>query len=109
MTATTSPHLTDTPAPSVGRRVLGVLLTLFLALSVTSVGAEMGAERGVWPLIGAAGGLLLLTAALLNWPLLWNPLGLLLRRLLGERGARVAFGCIAIVFALSAGLGAITP
>ena len=102
------PH-TDAVAPSLGRRLLGVLLTLFLAFSVAVSGVDMGAEGVVWSGLAAATGMLLLVAAWLNLPLLWNPLGRLLRSLLGERGARIAFGCTAIAFILSVGLGTIVP
>ncbi len=43
---------------------------------------------------------MLLAASIRNWPLLWNALGTLLRALLGERGARIAFGVIAVTFML---------
>lgn len=105
MTATASaPHAAS--APSLARRLLGSALTVVLTLSVALSGVDMGAEGGAWPWIAAGFGLLLVVAAWRNWPLLWNPLGKLLRTLLGERGARVAFACIALAFMLSAGLGA---
>lgn len=92
--------------PSVGRRLLGTALTLVLMLSVAATGVDMGAEGGVWPWVAAGSGLVLLVAAWRNSPILWNPLGRLLRALLGVRGARIAFGCVAAVFVLMVGLGA---
>jgi len=53
-----------------------------------------------------AAGAFLLVAAWRNWPVLWNALGQLLRALLGERAARVAFAVIAGLFMLPGAVGA---
>jgi hypothetical protein len=108
MPATSIPSASahDSTAPSAGRRLLGASITLVLMFSVAITGVEMGAEGGAWPWIAAGSGLVLLVAAWRNSPILWNPLGQLLRSLLGVRGARVAFGCVAAVFVLMVGLGA---
>ena len=63
---------------------------------------EMGGEGTMWMFVAAASGLLLLVASRRNWPLLWNPLGRILRALVGETMARVAFGAMALVFVASA-------
>jgi Na+/proline symporter len=86
--------------PRVVRVLIAVPLVLMLMGSLLQGAEEMAAE-GIWWAIGGIGAaLLLLTASVRNWPLLWNALGRLLRALLGERGARVTFGVLAVTFML---------
>jgi hypothetical protein len=77
---------------------------LVLIAPIPVLAEEMAHEGRIWAAGAIASGLLLLVAAWRNWPLLWNPLGVMLRYLLGERGARLAFGAVAVVFAISAAL-----
>ncbi len=86
--------------PRAIRVLIGVPLVVVLMSSLLASGEEIAAE-GIWfAIMGLAASLLLLTASIRNWPLLWNALGILLRALLGERGARVAFGLAAVAFML---------
>lgn len=93
---------TPAPSPGVSRRLLGIALTFVLIASTIEPAQEMGYMGSTWAAAAVASGLLLLVAAWKNWPLLWNPLGRMMRNLLGERWARVAFGAVAVVFAMSA-------
>jgi hypothetical protein len=93
---------TPRPSPGVGRRLLGLALTLAIIAPIPVLAQELAYEGRIWVAGAVASSLLLLVAAWRNWPLLWNPLGVMLRSLLGERGARLAFAAVAVVFALSA-------
>ncbi|MBK6845477.1 MAG: hypothetical protein IPN47_17330 [Gemmatimonadetes bacterium] len=84
------------------RALAGGVVILFLLASLVTTASEMGGEGTMWMFVAAASGLLLLVASWRNWPLLWNPLGRILRALVGETMARVAFGAMALVFVASA-------
>lgn len=86
---------TATSHPGVLQRTLGIVLTFILMLSMASVATEVEGMGTAWAAAFILAALLLLAAAWRNWPLLWNPLGQLMRKLLGERGARMAFGFVA--------------
>lgn len=86
--------------PRAIRVLIGVPLVFVIMGSLLASAEEIAAE-GIWfAILGIGASLLLLVASIRNWPLLWNALGSLLRALLGERGARVAFGLLAITFML---------
>ncbi len=86
--------------PRAIRLLIAAPIVMLLMSSLLVSGEEIAAE-GIWfAILGLAASLLLLTAAIRNWPLLWNALGIVLRALLGERGARVVFGLLAITFML---------
>lgn len=92
--------------PTVVRRLLGAALALSLAMSAFVSGVELMTEGPWWSVAALAGGAFLLVATWRNWPVLWNALGQLLRALLGERSARVAFAVSAALFMLPGALGA---
>jgi len=97
----------SSPLLRIGQRLVGVGLAALLTLAMLSSGHEMARGGLVWSIAATASGLLLLAAAWRNWPLLWNPLGKLLRTLLGEPGARAAFAVIAAAFLFSSGVGSL--
>lgn len=70
---------------------------------------EVGSTGIGWAIAGLVAGLFLLVAAIRNWPILWNPLGRLFRKLLGERGARMSLGFLGLAFALLSANAIINP
>jgi hypothetical protein len=100
-----------TPARSVGsllRSATGLAISAGFALAALVAGFDMGREGGgVFAWLGVSTGALLVISAWRNWPVLWNALGRLLRRLLGEPGARLALGCMGACFALGVMAGAL--
>ncbi len=82
------------------RALFGGVLVVMLHASVASTASEIGAAGPAMRLLAVASSLLLLVASWRNWPMLWNPLGRGLRWLVGERITRVAFGTVALTFAL---------
>lgn len=94
---------TNTPSwfarlPSVVRLPIAATLILMLVSGMYDTGEEIAAA-GIWfAILGIGSSLFLLTAVVKNLPVLWNLLGMLLRGLVGERGARIVFGTLAVAF-----------
>lgn len=96
-------------APSALQKTAGTVLTLLILLGFPDTTREMSRMGSGWAIGGIVTGLFLLVAAIRNWGLLWNPLGNLLRKLLGERGARMSLGLVGLAFALFAANALINP
>lgn len=103
-----APSSTQTSTLSRAFRVaLGVALTAFFALSMLIFGVDLGSSGVWWMLVALATSMWMLLAAVGNWHHVWTAMGQLLRVLLGERGARIAIGVLAVAFALGAMAGSV--